>query len=48
LGKFTTSKDIDLAIECITAAVSETRSIFTLDATQANEDFAWHHPFNKI
>jgi cysteine desulfurase len=48
LGKFTTSKDIDLAIECITAAVSETRSIFTLDATQSNEDFAWHHPFNKI
>ena len=48
LGKFTSSKDINLAIECITAAVFETRSIFSFDVTQANKDFAWHHPFNKI
>ena len=48
LGKFTTSKDIEQAIQCITAAVAETRSVFSFNAMLANEDATWFHPFNNI
>jgi cysteine desulfurase len=48
LGKFTTSKDIDQAIQCIIAAVTETRSVFSFDAIHSKEDAAWFHPFNNI
>lgn len=48
LGKFTSSEDIDKAINCITNAVAETRSIFSFEKMQSNEDAEWFHPFNKI
>jgi cysteine desulfurase len=48
LGKFTTLKDIEQAIQCITSAVAETRSVFSFDVMHANEDATWFHPFNNI
>lgn len=47
LGKYTTTKEIDYAIQFITDAVLEVRQFISGDVARDREMVDWFHPFNR-